>query len=111
MRRILFAVLTLAPALAAADESYRYEPTGRTDPFEDHAPAKPADHGAGEVKINEIKVTGIVTGTTDRIAMLEDARGEYIVHEGQHLGPHTVVAHIRDGEVVLAETWANVPHP
>ena len=110
MRRLLLAGLMLAPAMAQADGAYTYQPGLHRDPFAQPEVLKPitppraCDGGAlCAVNINEIRVTAVVSGIAHPVAMIEDAKGEYMIHEGTPIGANGVVTHIRLGSVVVRE--------
>jgi Tfp pilus assembly protein PilP len=105
----------MAP-LAHADESsgYRYVPNShaRGDPFASplDGPTTPLtpcakDDELCRVDLESTKVTGLVTGRSQPIALLEDAEGhQVLVRLGSLVGQrHARVSSIKSGKVQLTE--------
>ncbi len=120
MRRALTAALLIAPTVAWAEGPYHFQPGAHRDPFVDPAAPKgpvPEGHCTGSplcaVKLSEVKLTAVVTGTANRLAMIEDASGEYMIREGMHIGATGTVTRISPGQVVITEVMysANAPRP
>lgn len=105
------------PAAAADDGGYRYDPTGKRDPFrplalrqarnvEQSAPLTPLQR----YEIGQLKLVGVIRDVKPPRALVEDSAGlGFIVKPGTPIGPHGgVVAAIGRREVVVEEWQTDV---
>ncbi len=94
--------------------SYTYVPSGKRDPFRvdfDLPPPPPSPRPCEEplcrYGLDELKLTGIVSGMGRPVAVLESPRGKgYSVYPGSRIGRHGgVVKHVLRDAVVVVESW------
>jgi type IV pilus assembly protein PilP len=114
--RVLSSVPTPAPtvtAMAAPAASYAYVPVGKRDPFRvgfELPPAPPAPRHCDEplcrYSLDELKLTGIVSGMGSPVAVLESPKGKgYSVYRGSKVGRNGVVKQVLRDAVVVVESW------
>ncbi|MFL5356455.1 pilus assembly protein PilP [Archangium sp.] len=116
--------LAVAPApahepIARSDPiaTYSYNPIGRRDPFRFEIAPTPEPvslEGCDETleplcryTLDELKLTGIVSGMGNPVAVLESPRGKgYSVYRGSRIGKHGgVVKQVLRDAVVVVESW------
>jgi Tfp pilus assembly protein PilP len=94
--------------------SYTYVPSGKRDPFRvdfDLPPPPPSPRPCEEplcrYGLDELKLTGTVSGMGRPVAVLESPRGKgYSVYPGSRIGKHGgVVKHVLRDAVVVVESW------
>jgi type IV pilus assembly protein PilP len=107
----------VAPTLTATARdplaTYAYVPAGKRDPFRvdiELTPTPPpppnCDGPLCRYSLDELKLTGIISGMGNPVAVLESPRGKgYSVYRGSRVGRYGVVKQVlRDGVVVL-QSW------
>lgn len=104
-----------ADATEETDQDYRYDPTGKPDPFKsflkqvqlvkDAASLSPLER----FDLSQLTVTGIVWSTKRPRALVEDPTGKgYIVGEGAAIGKNQGrILRIEDNRVVVKETYVD----
>ena len=100
------------------DIEYRYDPTGKPDPFKSFLKQiQLVKHGATispleRFDLSQLTVTGIIWATEDSRALVEDPTGKgYIVAEGVGIGKNKGrVVRIDDNKVVVKETYVDFHH-
>lgn len=102
-------------AVAVADpvSTYTYVPASKRDPFRvdfELPPAPPPPPNCDEplcrYSLDELKLTGIVSGMGSPVAVLESPRGKgYSVYRGSKVGKHGVVKQVLRDAVVVVESW------
>lgn len=98
--------------------TYSYNPIGKRDPFRfEYEPIPPEPLSLGgcdetleplcRYTLDELKLTGIVSGMGNPVAVLESPRGKgYSAYRGSKIGKHGgVVKRILRDAVVVVETW------
>jgi type IV pilus assembly protein PilP len=103
-----------APMLTAARDplaTYAYVPAGKRDPFRSEVEPTPTppphcDAPLCRYSLDELKLTGIISGMGNPVAVIESPRGKgYSVYRGSKVGRYGVVKQVlRDGVVVL-QSW------
>jgi type IV pilus assembly protein PilP len=105
-----------SPAVTAKPDpiaTYSYVPVGKRDPFRVEVkptPAPPPPRSCDEplcrYSLDELKLTGIVSGMGSPVAVLESPRGKgYPVYRGTRIGRYGVVKQILRDAVVVVESW------
>lgn len=107
-----------APALAARHDpvsSYTYIPAGKRDPFRvefvlpspSPLPSPSCDEPLCRYNLEELKLTGIVSGMRNPVAVLESPRGKgYSVYRGTRVGKYGgVVKQVTRDAVVVVQSW------
>ena len=100
-------------AVANALSTYTYVPTSKRDPFRvdvELPPTPPAPRNCDEplcrYSLDELKLTGIVSGMGSPVAVLENPRGKgYSVYRGSKVGKYGVVKQVLRDAVVVVESW------
>lgn len=103
-----------APAAAAVP--FAYSPVGKRDPFQSYlaelraagaAEAKRKREATEEYELDQYKLSGLVTGTAQPKAMVEDPTGRgFAVVIGSRLGKNSgVVTRISSTEIVVTEEF------
>ncbi|HEY0096070.1 MAG TPA: pilus assembly protein PilP [Archangium sp.] len=114
--RTVAAVQAPAPtvtAVADAVSTYTYVPASKRDPFRagfELPPAPPpplnCDEPLCRYSLDELKLTGIVSGMGSPVAVLESPRGKgYSVYRGSKVGRYGVVKQVLRDAVVVVESW------
>ena len=103
-------------AVTAKIDSYRYDSTGKRDPFRSFVWERP-EILAGEstegplekFDIGQLSLLAVVWKTGNARALVQDpSGGNYIVGEGARMGKNSGrVTHIEDGLVVVRETYVD----
>ena len=108
----------VAPAAAAAEEKpqFSYSPVGKRDPFQSYLPL--VDQGSSaalerkreateEYELDQYKLTGLVTGTSQPKGMVEDPDGKgFPVKIGTRLGKRGgVITRITSDGIVVTEEF------
>lgn len=101
-----------------ADQDYRYDPTGKPDPFKsflkqvqlvkDAAALSPLER----FDLSQLTITGIIWSTKRPRALVEDPTGKgYIVGVGAGIGKNQGrIVRIEDNRVVVKETYVDFHH-
>jgi Tfp pilus assembly protein PilP len=104
-------VATVAVPEAPAP-SYSYVPSNKRDPFlpvSERAPAPvvACDAPLCRFSLDELKLAGIISGTSRPVAVLESPLGKgYPVYSGSRVGKHGgVVKQVLRDAIVVAESW------
>ncbi len=104
-----------AVAVEHSEQEFRYDPTGKPDPFrsflrqiqlvKDTEALSPLER----FDLSQLTVTGIIWATKQRRALVEDPTGKgYIVAEGAGIGKNKGrVLRIDDNRVVVKETYVD----
>ena len=111
MRRLALAglIASLSLSSAALADGYRYQPGLHPDPF--RAPELQAVAPAEDADLLELKLTALVTGRSQPMAMVENAAGEArILKVGDFVGRGRVEA-IRSDRVVVVVTHLTANGP
>ncbi len=98
-----------------SDKEYRYEPEGKTDPFESfitvklNADAEGAASPLERFALSQLIVTGIIWQTDNARALVEDPAGKgYIVGVGAAIGKNKGrIIGIDDNRVLVKETYVD----
>ena len=96
-------------------EDYRYRPDGKRDPFESFVRVRLSSEDSDiaspleRYDLSQLMVTGIVWGTTNARALIEDPSGKgYIVGVGTAIGKNRgKVITIGNNRVVVKETYVD----
>jgi len=107
-----------APTLAARQDAlsrYTYIPAGKRDPFRTELelplppplPSLSCDEPLCRFNLEELKLTGIVSGMGNPVAVLESPRGKgYSVYRGSKVGKYGgVVKQVTRDTVVVVQSW------
>jgi type IV pilus assembly protein PilP len=100
---------------AAASEEFRYDPTGKPDPFRSFVKAflsQQASETTGPLEkfdLSQLEVSAIVWGTDNPKALISDPAGNgYIVQEGTPIGKNRGrIVRIDDNLVLVTETYVD----
>lgn len=100
------------------DVEYRYDPTGKPDPFKSFLKQIQLVKQVGSMSplerfdLSQLTVTGIIWGMEGSRALVEDPTGKgYIVAEGAGIGKNKgKVVRIDDNKVVVKETYVDFHH-
>ncbi|WP_413944132.1 pilus assembly protein PilP [Bdellovibrio sp. HCB-162] len=110
---------TPPPASILPSDGYRYDPTGKRDPFKVFRTVRPKDNGGSDIakpneileplqrwEIERLQVVGILWDVRTPRAMIRDPDGAvFTVTKNSKIGrSEGFVAAIREGEVVVVET-------
>ena len=113
---VLAVGLLLSPTLTAAKDpldTYAYVPAGKRDPFRvevELTPTPPPSTNCDEplcrYSLDELKLTGIISGTGNPVAVLESPRGKgYSVYRGSRIGRNGVVKQVLRDAIVVLQSW------
>ncbi len=114
-RQIFVPETAQADADEKAEQEYRYDPTGKPDPFKsflkqmlvvkDTESLSPLER----FDLSQLTVTGIIWASRDPRALVEDPTGKgYIVGEGTGIGKNKGrIVRIGDNRVVVKETYVD----
>ncbi len=114
-RKIYAPEIAEADAVEHTEQDYRYDPTGKPDPFKsflkqiqlvkDTEALSPLER----FDLSQLTVTGIIWATKRPRALVEDPTGKgYIVAEGAGIGKNKGrVLRIDDNRVVVKETYVD----
>ena len=103
-------------AVTARIDSYRYDSTGKRDPFRSFIWDRPeilsGEPGEGPLEkfdIGQLSLLAVVWKTGNARALVQDpSGGNYIVGDGTRVGKNSGrVTHIEDGLVVVRETYVD----
>lgn len=117
--RPLAVVPAPAPTVTARPDpiaTYSYVPVGKRDPFRTNVelpPPPPPPRNCDDAlaplcrySLDELKLTGIVSGMGSPVAVLESPRGKgYSVYRGSKIGRNGMVTQILRDAVVVVESW------
>ncbi|MEE9279963.1 MAG: pilus assembly protein PilP [Myxococcota bacterium] len=117
-RQIFVAEALEADATEESEQDYRYDPTGKPDPFKSFLKQIQLVEGAESLSplerfdLSQLTVTGIIWSTEDPRALVEDPTGKgYIVSEGAGIGKNKGrIVRIDDNRVVVKETYVDFHH-
>jgi type IV pilus assembly protein PilP len=98
-----------------ADQEYRYDPTGKPDPFKSFVQKLKRDSVAGKstplerFDLSQLRLSGIIWGDERPRALIKDPSGKaYIVAEGSPIGKNDGrVIRIDDNQVMVKETYVD----
>jgi type IV pilus assembly protein PilP len=107
----------IAPAMAEGtdEDNYRYDPTGKPDPFrsfvkvfltrQQESPATPLER----FDLSQLRVTAVIWGTDKPRALVNDPSGKgYIIGVGSPIGKNNGrVVGINDNLVLVKETYVD----
>ncbi len=104
-----------ADAAEESEQNYRYDPTGKPDPFKSFLRQIELVSNAEALSplerfdLSQITVTGIIWSTKSPRALVEDPTGKgYIVGEGAGIGKNKGrIVRIDDNRVVVKETYVD----
>ena len=103
-------------AITAQTASYRYDPTGKRDPFRSFIwerpeilAGEPTEGPLEKFDIGQLSLLAVGWKTGNARALVQDpSGGNYIVAEGARVGKNSGrVTHIEDGLVVVRETYVD----
>ena len=109
------AVPVVQETAAVVEDDFRYDPTGKTDPFKSFIRRDLTDLPDGPTQplekfdISQLVVTGIIWGAKEPRALVTDPSGKgYIVSPGAAIGKNKGrVVRIDDNRVVVKETYVD----
>ena len=109
-------VIEVEAAITARTASYRYDSTGKRDPFRSFVwdrpeilAGEPTEGPLEKFDIGQLSLLAVVWKTGNARALVQDpSGGNYIVAQGARMGKNSGrVTHIEDGLVVVRETYVD----